>query len=1459
MLDGQRRYHWRRFWCPRDGHISVDWNGYLLDPEKTRHTFYRTDVVPFEDIDRKPCLILLGEPGIGKSDAMEQIRIAAESNPRSGEKILFIDFRYDRAPQHDLFEHPDFCGWLVGDNDLLLLIDGLDECPMTDIAARLIGKLRRDPRRIARLRLRVSCRTASLPTLIDQEIPKLWNAEKASQDNVGVYELAPLRQTDVERAANAEGIDATAFLREIALRDAVALAIKPITLKFLLNIFRDNHALPQTRWETYERGCLKLCSEENSARLERGDDGRREPADRLAIAARIAAVSMLGARSSIYLDSDPGDLPKDALLVGELVGGSECVEEREVKVDAAAVKDTVMMTGLFTGRGRHRLLGWMHQTYAEFLAAYHLRCQGFHIRDLEGVLFPRGGALRIFPAMREVAAWMASADLQEFATLIEHDPSTLLQSDTAMVDDALRERLVESLLDRFGRDLLPYSIRARIIYPRFAHRNLVGQLRRWIRNRAAHRIARQAAIDMAEACALSMLQDDLADVAEDQEDAIDVRAHAAAALGKLGSDETKKRLWPLARGEAGADPDHALREPALRALWPGLMSTKELFECLTPPPTSWYYGSYWSFVNTEIANGIIDDDVPVALECTSDLRGDVHENWFETLKDNLARRAWDRTDEPAIMQALVIFARPRIAKYKPLFKHTSKPDPRDDTSALGVAARRRFVVAYLSTTPGEYDYSKLEYQKLLSRSDADWMLDQFEHSAAAQQRERWASLVGEVIRRGKTFELMNAVATVAQRVPDLLDLLSRDVHSWLKPVEIGSSLEAMMRDEQRKERQTLAALQRLVTERVVDPPAAAHVQGCLERAEQGDWDAFGDMQHELSLDSKAGRYTDNWQPNLTGFAGWLEASESTQRRILDVAKRYLIERDPIPGNWPGEVMPFSVCAAYRALFLLYECDRAQLDNLPVAAWRRWAPAVIGFPHSEIDQTTRTVHCSLVGLCYRRAPDETASALKTVLDRDNRCFDDVYVTRYLDHCWDERIGSLLLAKLQDPSTHPVFFESLLDDLLAHKVPGTVAYATSLLDIPGVMDPASLTRARAAAKALLRRPDGQSVLRVIRFLRLQPEHESDMLLILAESLRLREQQWKELAENALAEMLLWLEDNFPPKPARTQKLVGLRAYTDYDHAKDARHALLRCLQSRGTDASLEAIRRVEQAHPKEDAFKSARMIAEEYTLAAAFRPLSPKKVLSLNEHVSRCDILLITARPMETQGVLHAANEATGRSARLQKGKYHDLGEVGGARVFLVESQMGTKTPGGSYSTTLHSIRDVDPSFVIMVGFAFGVDPEVQKIGNILVSSEIQDYELQRVGQQQTIPRGPRVHASPKLLDLFKASRFHWDANDPSEIQFCLLLSGDKVIDNIEFRDELLQRFSDAKGGEMEAIGVSNAASEMHKDWIIVKAISDFADGKKNVGKDERQRLAASRAASFVMHTLRLGGFRASSPP
>ncbi len=235
-----------------------------------------------------------------------------------------------------------------------------------------------------------------------------------------------------------------------------------------------------------------------------------------------------------------------------------------------------------------------------------------------------------------------------------------------------------------------------------------------------------------------------------------------------------------------------------------------------------------------------------------------------------------------------------------------------------------------------------------------------------------------------------------------------------------------------------------------------------------------------------------------------------------------------------------------------------------------------------------------------------------------------------------------------------------------------------------------------------------------------------------------------------------------------------------------------------------------------------------------------------------ILIVAVTKVEVQAIRKTFSRGSRKeSARQVIGDktYYDLGIHGGVRVFMVQSRMGTATPGGALLTISGAIRDLQPQAVIMCGIAFGLQQDKQRLGDILVAEQIKPYESRKMDIQRDLGRGDCVTASERMLDRFHSGNNDW--RKKAKIHFGLILSGEKLVNTPNFRDSLLEDEPEAIGGDMEGAGLYFAARDGKVDWILIKGISDWADGKKN---DKNQLLAARNAAEFVLHVLRLGGWK-----
>jgi hypothetical protein len=104
----QQVYNWKRFWCPRSSQIKLGDRGYLTNPESEYGKYANPELVGLEAIANIPCLVLLEEPGIGKSQELINLKDYTEKNLDSENTILEQDFHSCTRLKEDLFQDEKF-------------------------------------------------------------------------------------------------------------------------------------------------------------------------------------------------------------------------------------------------------------------------------------------------------------------------------------------------------------------------------------------------------------------------------------------------------------------------------------------------------------------------------------------------------------------------------------------------------------------------------------------------------------------------------------------------------------------------------------------------------------------------------------------------------------------------------------------------------------------------------------------------------------------------------------------------------------------------------------------------------------------------------------------------------------------------------------------------------------------------------------------------------------------------------------------------------------------------------------------------------------------------------------------------------------------------------------------------------------------------------------------------------
>lgn len=1169
----QRVYPWKRYWCPRTARLDLSDNGYLSDPEAEYGRLLNPELALFPEIDSKHCLVLLGEPGIGKTETLRleferHKEVAARDADQVFDSIDLRGYGDERRLIQRLFDSPSARQWKAGTQRLHLFLDSLDECLLRidTIAALLPEELKKQP--VDRLSLRIACRTAVWPLLLEEELKRLWPEER-----LGIYELAPLRRRDVEIAVQASAIDPQPFFREVDRAETVPLAIKPVTLLMLLNVYSREGGLPGDRWSLYERGCGLLAQEINQSRLAAHKKGRLTAEQRLAVAGRVAAVTVIANRYAVWMNPDLGDAPPEDVQLPELAGGAEDVGGNALAVGHEEIEET-LDTGLYTSRGLGRL-GWAHQTYAEFLAARYFTQHHLTLAQILSLIRHPSG--KLVPQLHELSAWLATRRDDVFFEVLSSDPEVLIRNDVANADEATRAKLTDSLLAALdSQGLHDMSLDLVRHYGKLAHGNLARQLQPYIGNRSKGLIVRRVAILIAKQCREKALSQDLLRIALDENDDEHIRSLAIIALGECADESTKAALKPLVVNASPADTHDEIKGCALTLLWPKHMSVSELFAALTPSRRPEVFGTYRTFISTHVAPHLRPDDLPHALAWVQKLETGPSPQAFSrdlemaALADQIVLAAIENLAQPLITRALVGVLIQRFRSYYwSVYPDNGK---QFDVALKQSANRRRLLIDALTPEMKGERRDAVLVSRLLTQEDLPWLVEQVLRYAATDEiRARtFAVLAGVapiVIDDTKTFETLYEAS---QRSP-----LIAEQFAWLlNPVELESKEAADLRQYYE------AARPQPKTSAKINPPPSERIVKCLEELEAGSTEAWWHLNYWMLFDSDR-QQVGELQADLTKTPGWRDADEPLRTRLIRAGEIYLRKGDPNNDQWLGtDNLHRPSFSGYRAFRLLYTESQSALEPLDGALWRRWAAIIVAYP---TDNDELPIQQALIALAYAQVRADVLRAFDLLAKRAIAKGEASWLRIELDKLHscpsDDGLKSTLLGMLNDPALNPDQTGPSLAELLRRHLIDATEFAGSRLKPPLPAEEAARKRALVAARELLLSAE-RGMLSAI-----WPAIESDDSFGEALFLDLAQQGLvpltsgrilSNLTEHELANLFLWLERHFPRRadPDHGQAhTVGPR-----ESVAQLRDAVLQVLPARGTVDAVKELQRLRNELPE-----------------------------------------------------------------------------------------------------------------------------------------------------------------------------------------------------------------------------------------------------------------------------------------
>ncbi len=1167
-------YDWKRYWCPIGGTIRSDEKGYIFGPESFANKSLNPDLIQLETVKDVGCLILLGEPGIGKSyELKEFIGFSKDDALRHGNLILNFDlhdFSSEYALDNVVFKNPTFESWLANNSTLTLFLDSLDEGSLTiRYLANYLGmKLSQYP--YERLRFRITCRPVDWPQSFTTKLQGIWG-----EGNTKSLELIPLRKEDIITAAISEVLVPNEFVREIENKGVVPFARKPVTLDFLLRQYKAHGKLPGNKAELYHSGCLHLCEETNKSRLEFKFRGNLSSEQRLKIAGRIAAIMMCTNHVVVSTNNERENNVEHSIKIAELAGEIERIENLEFPISENSIIE-VLSTGLFSSRGEN-CVGFSHQTYAEYLAAWYIHEKRMPLAQIKTlILHPSDYEAKLIPQLYEIAAWLAGYRKDVFDYIAQIEPETLLRGDVTGFTQEQRRILIDALLkiydggNTLGNDWSIYEKLGDLI-----HSTLSDQLLPYINDRTKNFLARKFAIDIIERNSVNGLQNELANIALDVSEPIGLRTNAGWALVRIGGIETKARLLQLANLNPNEDPDDELRGISLLANWPHNLNSHQLFQLITPPSNDSYYGAYVDFL-LHLAREINQVEIVEALKWVEKQSTEHSLSIYGELVDLIMVEAWNHIEKQEVLGLFAGIVQRKFKGYESILRRRdslNEPYVQNfyDRLENEDIKRRSLILRLLNLINSEDDVTTLVYQptRIIFSKDLIWLLKIFKRIKNPSQKTTIANIVLYAIDRSNKFQ-----------VEEVYKLMQKDqiLKETLSPI-----FGPIMFDSDSAVQQKRFYYQEIEWENHrhkkedVDTPLNERIDTFIKLGEEGDLDAWWKLNMVLNLSSDIRHHPNEREFDIKLMPGWLNSDDETKRKIIGLARNYLHQYEPDDDRWllKDNIFYRPVNAGYRAIHLLYQESKEEVVCLPVPVWEKWASIIltykIEYVRTGVDETSK----ELLMLAYKYAPAKINSILNILIDTAKYEINLSFLIRIEAILNEQFMSKLVNASISDTISNDSL-ATLLNFLLRKASIEAEKIGTQYIVDADRTNKGSKEKAIIAAKAFINQTPDAGWEVIWKSIIDWPEFGEDLTLDLANQWRENPPVFSKISSTQLANYYFWLVDHFPPSDDPDEK--GVHSVSAREEVANFRNSIPIYLSQIGTYDGFVDLRRIVERYPE-----------------------------------------------------------------------------------------------------------------------------------------------------------------------------------------------------------------------------------------------------------------------------------------
>lgn len=1168
-MSSYKIYDWQRLWIPIGYNYWNDQNGF------PNYSFDNsTGAKTLKELENEKCLVLIGDPGTGKSTEISKIE-------HTGDFTLKYFFKnYATVPELIDTIKSDIRSNLNFDERIYLYFDGLDEGLLNiknlhnSLITFLSSLKENDANFFNKTYVRIACRSVIWSEISQGALPRL--REVIGEDLVKVLELAPLSQKDIRLAVKQSDSDSSDFIRLVCDNNLQSFCLDPQSLNPLIDGYKNGFLKKGIqRAELYERLIKGKCTEVNS---EHKGKKNLTPNQRFNFAARIAAYCILSNRTAIWIDEDKGLSFDSDLVLDQLVRDHFKIDDKDHLIDNKRDLREVLDTAIFSIGNQNFRFVFKHRGEQEFLAAWHLNKLNLNNNQLAQLLTSANDRFRGIPQIQEVIVWLATLNQSTFSLMIEKEPLLLLRCEREFT---ISER--KSLLKSIVSNARDFKIVDTYDDERYYTKLNFPQISKTIKplllkktNTSLQRIC----IHIAQACSASSVQTELLLILGDKTISTYLRKQALEALASTKKRKTLSKLIPFAIEENIDDIDDEIKGAALNALYPEMLSIKDVLKSLTPIKRDSLYGSYKGFLDT------LNESIP---DCNLDIAIEFISNWdfdfitkhslspFERLRIKILERAYHHLETGNILTSVVKCIKLCLKHH---FQFT-RPDNINERRQISKA-----LIENWDTDLFIHQLTSAHGGQLIDSNDWDWLVEYFETSNERSTRLVIVNILKLILDLSNAKECVQFLE-IATRFDEI-----KSNKYWFGPIELDS-----------KDAKDLKAFYQRPVQKIVKRTREERMQESLirkireqiKKIESGEISEWWKLIHFLSD-------ANDFEFDITRHKYWSAFEKDSSERILTFSKIYLQEYIPNSSWIFTSEYDRRELSGYCAIVFISRFEPDFISSLPDKFWIQWHETIIYCSLSDFKNELSAIQQEILRRCRlarQQSFDDSLILQIQHLFKRNSIYNLRKIQFILDPTFGKKLIKLITESSLDDSDYLLSILFQQSELVARKF----AWKEVRALFENRNSPKRERLAIFCGAKLFEYIKQDEWNKYCELAHKRPNLSKRIFLqsITSSDSRYRH-QISQLTADQRADILIWILLNFPKKEDPIHSTIYSPG--DRDHVVTYRYELVRSLIEEGSVESVNSLKKVSTRFCNDEDFKWWLVSATEFMRRNTWIPISPQ---------------------------------------------------------------------------------------------------------------------------------------------------------------------------------------------------------------------------------------------------------------